>query len=175
MAEYPAHLIRKRYLFDGSPVTIRPIRPQDAPMEQDFVRHLSEDARYNRFMTELRELPAGKLRYFTEIDYDRHLAFVAVLEQNGVEREVGVARYVAPPEGRRCEFAVVVDDAYQGRGLAGMLMHALIDAARRSGFDVMEGIILGGNYKMIKFARQLGFTVHRDPEDPEAVRAVLQL
>lgn len=175
MAEYPAHLIRTRYLFDGTEVTIRPIRPQDATMEQDFVRRLSDDARYNRFMTELRELPARKLRYFTEIDYDRHLALVALLDEGGAEREVGVARYVAPPEGTRCEFAVVVDDAYQGRGLAGVLMHALIDAARRAGFEVMEGIILASNYKMIKFARQLGFKVGHDPEDPESVRAVLTL
>ena len=78
MAEYPAELVRVRTLFDGSQVTIRPIRPEDAPMEQDFVRHLSPDSRYARFMGALKELPADKLKYLTDIDYEHHLALVAV-------------------------------------------------------------------------------------------------
>ena len=77
MADYPAELVRTRHLFDGSEVLIRPIRPEDAPMEQDFVQHLSADSRYRRFMSTLMELPPGKLRYLTEIDYVRHLARIA--------------------------------------------------------------------------------------------------
>ncbi|MCK7491256.1 MAG: hypothetical protein MZW92_05710 [Comamonadaceae bacterium] len=99
MADYPSHLARKRYLFDGTEVMIRPIRAEDAPLEQEFVRHLSDDSRYNRFMSELRELSPTKLKYFTQIDYDRHMAFVATVAHDGGELEIGVARYASGAAG----------------------------------------------------------------------------
>jgi acetyltransferase len=171
MADYPAELVRTRHLFDGSEVLIRPIRPEDAPMEQDFVQHLSADSRYRRFMSTLMELPPGKLRYLTEIDYVRHLALVAIIQRDGHEVEIGVARYVAGPSGTDCEFAIAIDDEWQGSGVAGILMLTLIDAARARGMQRMEAFILASNDKMIKFARQLGFAVHRDPDDPGMVHA----
>jgi acetyltransferase len=175
MADYPAELVRQRVLFDGSPVTIRPIRAEDAPLEQDFVQHLSTDSRYKRFMSTLNELPPGKLRYLTEIDYVRHLALVAIIERDGQAVEIGVARYVAGPQGDDCEFAIAIDDAWQGSGVAGLLMLSLIDAARTRGMKTMEAFILSANDKMIKYARQLGFTVRRDPDDPGMMHAVRPL
>lgn len=175
MSDYPADLMRTRYLFDGTPVMIRPIRREDAPMEEEFVKHLSPDSRYKRFMSTFQELPPGKLKYLTEIDYVRHLALVAVVQQDGQDLEIGVARYVANPSGNSCEFAVAIDDAWQGSGVAGILMLALIDAAKERGMGNMEGIILASNHKMLKFARQLGFALHRDPDDPGMFRALRTL
>lgn len=175
MADYPLELVRQRVLFDGSPVTIRPIRAEDAPLEQDFVKHLSADSRYKRFMSTLNELPPGKLRYLTEIDYVRHLALVAIVERDGQAVEIGVARYVAGPQGDDCEFAIAIDDDWRGSGIAGILMLSLIDAARARGMKTMEAFILSANDKMIKFARQLGFTVRRDPDDPGMMHAVRTL
>ena len=175
MADYPAELVRNRFLFDGSPVTIRPIRADDKPMEQDFVQHLSADSRYKRFMSTLKELPPGKLKYLTEIDYVRHLALVAIIQRDGQDVEIGVARYVAGPSGDECEFAIAIDDAWQGSGVAGILMLTLIDAARARGMKMMEAIILASNDKMIKFARQLGFDVRRDPDDAGMMHAVRAL
>ncbi len=173
--EYPARLVCNRVLYDGTPVCIRPIRPEDAAMEQEFVRHLSADSRYYRFMQKLRELTPNKLDYFTHIDYDRHMAFVATVTRDGREQEIGVARYVANPDGRSCEFAIVVDDAWQGSGVAGLLMAALMDAARSRGFETMEGLVMASNYKMLKFARQLGFSLRRNGADPQMVRVVRAL
>lgn len=175
MADYPVELVRQRYLFDGTPVTIRPIRAEDAAMEQGFVQHLSADSRYKRFMSTLKELPPGKLKYLTEIDYVRHLALVAIIEQEGRPVEIGVARYVAGPSGDDCEFAIAIDDAWQGSGVAGILMLSLIDAARARGMRKMEAFILASNDKMIKFARQLGFEVRRDADDPGMMHAVRSL
>jgi GNAT superfamily N-acetyltransferase len=175
MSDYPAELERTRYLFDGSTVTIRPIRPEDAPMEQDFVRHLSPDSRYKRFMSTLQELAPGKLKYLTEIDYVRHLALVAIIQRDGKDEEIGVARYVANPTGNDCEFAVAIDDAWQGSGVAGILMLSLIDAAKARGMANMEGFILASNDKMLKFARQLGFKLKRDPDDPGMFHALRPL
>lgn len=175
MAEYPQHLVRQRVLFDGTPVAIRPIRTDDSGMEQEFVRHLSEDSRYFRFMASLRELSPKKLKFFTEIDYDRHMAFVATILREGKEVEIGVARYVATENPHSCEFAVTVDDAWQGSGVAGLLMISLEGAARERGFKTMEGIVLATNHKMLKFARQLGFKRNRIPGDADTVHLELQL
>lgn len=175
MADYPQHFVRQRVLFDGTPVTIRPIRPGDSGMEQEFVRHLSEDSRYFRFMGSVRELPPKKLKFFTDIDYDRHMAFVAIIMREGKELEIGVARYVATENPESCEFAVTVDDAWQGSGVAGLLMISLEHAAREHGFKTMEGIVLAGNHKMLKFARQLGFTSHHNPGEADTVHIELQL
>jgi GNAT superfamily N-acetyltransferase len=174
MADYPTRLIQHRTLFDGTPVTIRPIRAEDAGMEQEFIRHLSADSRYFRFMGTLNELPPKKLKFFTEIDYDRHMAFVATILQEGKEIEIGVVRYVATDKPDTCEFAVTVDDAWQKSGIAGLLMIALINAAREHGFKVMEGLVLPSNSRMIKFARQLGFEVHHEMSE-DAVHIELQL
>src|SRR5690606_10446931 len=97
----------------------------DAEKEQDFVRRLSKESRYKRFMGTLKELSPGKLKYFTEIDYDKHLALVAIIDQGGEELEIGVARYVVAPGGEQCEFAIAIDDAWQGSGVAGILMLSL--------------------------------------------------
>lgn len=175
MADYPTELVRTRHLFDGSEVLIRPIRAEDAPMEQEFVQHLSPDSRYRRFMSTLKELAPAKLKYLTEIDYVKHLALVAVIQRDGHEVEIGVARYCAGPSGSDCEFAVTVDDEWQGSGVAGILMLTLIDAARARGMRRMEAFILASNDKMIKFAKQLGFSVHRDPEDAGMMVAERQL
>lgn len=175
MARYPDELIRKRMLFDGSEATIRPIRADDAPIEADFVRHLSPESRYSRFMVTLNELPAAKLRYLTDLDYDKHMAFVATLMRDGKEVEIGVSRYVVDPSGTSCEFAIAVDDAWQGSGVAGILMATLIDTARARGLKTMEGIVLASNHKMLKFARQLGFSQQRVRDDPETVHVVRPL
>lgn len=172
MPAYPDHLSRHHHLFDGTAVTIRPIRAEDAAMEQDFVRHLSEGSRYYRFMALKPELSPQKLRYFTNVDYDRHMALVATVQQDGGEREIGVARYVLNPDGAGCEFAIAVADAWQGSGVAGLLMAALMEAARRRGVKTMEGLVLATNTRMLKFARQLGFALHHVPEDAETVRVV---
>jgi acetyltransferase len=175
MAEYPEHQVRRRILFDGTPVTIRPIRPEDSGMEQEFVRHLSNDSRYFRFMGSLRELPSKKLKFFTEIDYDRHMAFIATVEREGAEVEIGVARYVATETPDSCEFAVTVDDAWQGSGVAGLLMISLENAAREHGFKTMEGIVLASNHKMLKFARQLGFRCYHQAGEIGVVHIELRL
>jgi GNAT superfamily N-acetyltransferase len=162
-------------MFDGTPVIIRPIRPEDSGMEQEFVRHLSDDSRYFRFMGSVRELTPKKLKFFTDVDYDRHMAFVATIVKDAKELEIGVARYVATENPGSCEFAVTVNDAWQGSGIAGLLMISLEDAAREHGFTTMEGIVLASNHKMLKFARQLGFKSHRILGETDTVHIELQL
>ena len=163
------------HVVNGTPVTLRPIRPDDVPLEADFVRHLSTEARYQRFMVTVRELPEKKLHYFTDVDQVRHVALVAAVDRHGQQAIVGVVRYIVDPGGSTCEFAIAIDDAWQGSGLAGILMHALIDVARSRGLGTMEGFVLATNTRMLKFTRQLGFSQQRHPEDRDTVRVVRSL
>ncbi len=88
---------------------------------------------------------------------------------------MGVVRYIVDPAGTGCEFAIAVDDAWHGSGLAGILMHDLMDIARSRGLATMEGIVLATNSRMLRFTRQLGFRQERDPEALDTVRVVRSL
>jgi acetyltransferase len=172
---YPAHLARQGTLSDGAIVTIRPIRPQDAVIEQDFVRGLSPESRYFRFMNTPQELSPRMLSHFTRIDYDLHMAFIAVTARDGRETQVGVARYVADEARQACEFALVVADEWQRKGIGALLMEALMAAARKAGIRVMFGEVLGGNDKMLRFVTGLGFTASPNEADPRLIRVQANL
>ncbi len=175
MSAYPQHLVRPHRLFDGTEVLIRPIRPEDAAIEQEFVRGLSDDSRYNRFMAQLRELTPRKLQYRTEIDYEQHLALIATVQREGREVEIGVARYIVMPGSNSCEFAITVADAWQGTGVAGLLMLDLMAAARDRGLKTMVGFVLATNHRMLKFCRQLGFECHREEGEGDTVHVIRNL
>lgn len=170
-----AALTVTRHVVDDTAVTVRPIRAADLPLEADFVRHLSTETRYKRFLVTVSELSDAKLHYFTEVDQVGHVALAATIARDGREAIVGVARYIVEPAGTDCEFAIAVDDAWQGSGLAGILMHTLIEVARARGLATMEGTVLATNTRMLKFTRQLGFSQQRDPGERDTVRVVRSL
>jgi acetyltransferase len=159
---YPNDLVKRMQLPDGTDIVIRPIRPEDAEMEQEFVRNLSKESRYMRFMQALRELTPDMLVRLTQIDYDREIAFVALTRQDGKEVEMGVARYAINPDKTSCEFALVIADAFQNRGLGGVLMQTLIDTARAKGLRTIDGEVLAHNTGMLKLIQRLGFEKHKD-------------
>jgi len=172
---YPTELVTTWQPREGPQVTLRPIRPEDAEMEQAFVKRLSTESRYFRFMDTLRELTPLMLVRFTQIDYDREMAFVATVPEDGRETEVAVARYVTNPDGESCEYAIVVADGWQGRGLGRRLMEQLIAVARARGLRSMMGHVLAENRGMLALAQQLGFTVGDSAEGPMVKRVLLAL
>lgn len=172
---YPSHLATEYQTSDGLTVTIRPIRPEDADLEQEFVRNLSAETKYYRFMNTLKELSPAQLVRLTQIDYDREMAFVALTDIDGNEVEIGVARYAMNPDGESCEFAIVVADEWQGKGLARRLMGVIIDTARVRGVKYMNGDFLAENRRMIQFVAALGFVLTPHPEDSGLKRGVLAL
>jgi acetyltransferase len=172
---YPARLVSIWQPPEGELVTIRPIRPEDAEMEQDFVRRLSPESRRFRFMDTLRELTPAMLVRFTQIDYDREMAFVATIQRDGREVEVGVCRYITNPDGVTCEYAIVVADDWQRRGLGRRMMGQLIEVARRRGLEAMVGHVMNGNLGMLELCQQLGFVVSDTSDDPSVKRVTLAL
>lgn len=169
---YPSHLITHWQLPDGTDITIRPIRPEDAEIEQEFVRNLSEESRFLRFMNTMNELTPTMLARFTQIDYDREMALIAITKKSGREIEIGVTRYAINPDGESCEFAIVVADTWQGRGIASRLMGCLIGAARARGLKIMQGDILANNNNMIKLVKILGFSIELCEDELTMRRAI---
>jgi acetyltransferase len=172
---YPRELVQRGEMSDGSSLVIRPIRPEDAIMEREFVNGLSERSRYLRFMYALQEISPESLSRFTQIDYDREMALVAVAAPEGEDKIVGVARYYTLPDPKDCEFAIVVGDDWQHRGIARRLMGALVDAARDGRHTRMLGTVLKENRRMLKFAESLGFEVETSAEDPQLMAVSLDL
>ena len=163
---YPTHLIERAQLPNGTDLVIRPIRPEDAEMEQSFVRALSEQTKYFRFMQAIKELTPEMLVRFTQIDYDREMALIAVVVQEHEDVEVGVARYMSRPGGEACEFAIVISDDWHNQGIGARLMHSLMQNARQRGFRIMEGEVLSANPRMLTLMQSLGFRIERDKADP---------
>ena len=106
---------------------------------------------------------------FTQIDYRREMALVAMAEIDGKEEQCGVARYVINPDGRSAEFAVVVGDQVRHQGIATRLMKGLFNAARDHDLTTIEGTVLKNNAPMLKLMSELGFTTRMDPDDAELV------
>jgi acetyltransferase len=156
-------------------MVMRPIRPEDAEIEDEFVRNLSPESKYFRFMRALQELTPEMLVRFTQIDYNREMAFIATTEVEGKEKEVAVGRYVTNPDGQSCEFAVVVGDEWRGKGIGSRIMMALMEVAKSRGLRLMEGEILSENVNMLSLARRLGFTIRSVEDDSGVKQAVRQL
>jgi len=173
---YPSALEFPLVLPDGQAATIRAIRPEDAEIERDFVHRLSEQSRFLRFMFGLQDLTPAMLAKFTQVDYDRELALIVVVRlPDGGEQQIGVARYITLPDEESCEFAIVVSDEWQGKGVARQLFRRLIDVARERRLKIMTGITLRENARMIDLARSYGFETRADTDEPELVRMTLAL
>ncbi|MDH5176731.1 MAG: GNAT family N-acetyltransferase, partial [Gammaproteobacteria bacterium] len=173
---YPGELEHALELEDGQRAILRAIRPEDAALEQEFVHRLSEQSRFLRFMFGLQDLTPAMLSKFTQIDYDRELALIVVLQPaQGPQQQIGVARYITFPDAETCEFAIVVSDEWQGRGVARPLFNKLIAVARDRGLRIMTGVTLRENTRMIDLSRSLGFTTRTDADEPELVRMTLVL
>jgi acetyltransferase len=172
ISPYPAELITS-FVAKGEKFVIRPIRPEDTDAHKALFGRLSpEDIRY-RFFSSMRAMPAELMARMTDVDYAREMAFIAVREETG--ETAGVARLVRnDSDGATAEFAVLVDAAAKGRGLATRLMRAILDWGKTQGVTRINGQILADNAPMLGFIRQLGFTVARIAEEPDIVEATLE-
>ncbi|MEW8459800.1 MAG: GNAT family N-acetyltransferase, partial [Candidatus Thiodiazotropha endolucinida] len=172
---YPVNLVNTTQLPNGTNIVIRPIRPEDADLEQTFTRQLSDEAKYFRFMSSIQELTPEMLTRFTQIDYHNEMALIAVTEDGNHEIELGVARYVINPDKKSCEFALVVSDQWQRQGIGHKLMHQLMEVARDRGMEKMEGEVLSNNFKMLDLMKSLYFHISTSPDDNSIKQVVIDL
>ena len=152
-------------LRDHRHVRLREMRPDDRDEIRQAFGRLSNDSRYTRFMSSVKELSPRMLEAVLHRRTERELGLVAEIDAADGIDIVGGARYHLHPDGESCEFALTVADDWAGVGLASRLMHELIQGARVRGIKHMEGFVLAGNSRMLTLARRLGFSVSSDPDD----------
>jgi acetyltransferase len=184
-----AHPVHSRRTFEALPpfalngsmsngvptFAIRPAGSDDRDRIQSLVRGLSPRSRYLRFFSRIRELAPHWLERFTRYAPGREATLLLVAHGADEEIPVGMAQYAAADLQGRCEFAVVVSDAWQGMGLGTRLVAHVVKMARAAGFKGIEGHVLPENAIMLRLARRMGFEVRRDPRDPLMLRASMEL
>jgi len=174
---YPSELEEEVQLRSGRRVRLRPIRPEDEPAHLRFFERLSpEDVRF-RFFGLVRRMPHSQLARYTQIDYDREMAFIAVDAgaPSGTRSEtLAVVRTVEDPDRDRAEFAIVVRSDQKGQGLGHVLLEKAVRTCRERGVGELVGQILPDNRPMLELARSLGFRRHREAGD-DAVEVRLPL
>jgi acetyltransferase len=168
ISPYPEQYESEEVTSGGLSVFVRPIKPEDAPLLVDLFDTLSRTSIYYRFFGALKELPRSMVVRFTQVDYDRAIDLVAI-ERDGEaeERMLGAARVVTDPDGKRAEFAVLVGDPWQGRGVGARLLENSLRIAKERGIETVWGVVLHENHGMLALARKLGFSTRRSPEPGE--------
>lgn len=161
-ASYPDHFTRKVFLADGSSVTIRAIKPEDAPLLVRFFEALSPQTVFFRFLARLKALPNQWVKYFTVIEYDRDVALVATRGNEESVHIEGVGRIMRHTGATDGELAVVVADDRQGLGLGRILVEDCIRYAAELGMRRVEGLIARDNGRALSLAEKLGFSVSRE-------------
>lgn len=149
---------------DGLKIFIRPVKPEDAPLFTALFKTLTPTTIYYRFFGILKELKPEMLARFTQIDYDREIALVALDETAQTDNMLGVARIMGEPDGKTGEFSVLVGDAWQGKGIGSSLLEKCLVIAEKQGFKTVHGIVLAENRNMLALGKKLGFEIERDPD-----------
>lgn len=170
---YPSEWELETELAGVGGLRIRPIRPEDEVLYEEFFAFVTDEDRRLRFFGAGLGHSHGSLARLTQIDYAREMAFVAIAEGTGAL--LGVVRFVADPDYTRGEYAIMVRSDLKGRGLGWRLMQHLIDYARSEGLAQLHGLVLAENLTMLRMCREFGFSVEADPEDPNLRRVVLTL
>lgn len=165
---YPSELEERVTLRDNSVVMLRPILPEDEPQHAEFIHNVSKEDLYKRFFSDVGEFNHEALANFTQIDYDREMAFVAVDNNDGEGKIIGVSRALINPENTDAEFAILIRSDLKGNGLGKILLQKVIDYCRLKGTIQISGMTMPTNRGMLTLAQKLGFEVDIHFEDGTA-------
>ncbi|MGD0662631.1 MAG: bifunctional acetate--CoA ligase family protein/GNAT family N-acetyltransferase [Syntrophorhabdales bacterium] len=170
---YPSRYISHSTLSDGTDILLRPIRPEDEPLEHELLASLSEATMRARFFSIIKDISHEMLVRYCNIDYDREIAIVAEVREKEKRKLIGIGRLIIDRDFKSGEYAVLVHDDYQGKGLGYKLVDVLIGIAEEKGLERIYGEVLTENEKMLAVCRRLGFTAEWTPDD--VTRVTLKL
>lgn len=173
IAPYPNQYESDWLLEDGTPVLLRPIRPEDEVLVKELLENCSEQTRYFRYFHLIKSFPHSFLIRFTQNDYDREIGLAAFGVPPNPEVMMGVGRLVMAPEGETAEFAVIVADPWQGRGLGEKLIARVREIAQDNGVKSLWGEVLAENVPMLGLVKKMGFTIHSREEGVRRVEMAL--
>lgn len=173
---YPKELEEWITLPNGRKILCRPIRPEDEPAHNRFFSQLSpEDIRF-RFFGLIKELPHSEMARFTQIDYDREMAFIAIAADDGRPSEtLGVVRAISDPNNRTAEFAIIVRSDLKGQGLGQLLLEKMKCYCRERGTGKMVGQVRTDNTAMLGLAKHLGFSATLMHDETDVMEVTLLL
>ena len=167
IAPYPEAEESHEITEDGTRIFIRPIKPEDAPLFTDLCRELSPTRIYSGYFDGLKALSPQMLARFTQIDYDREIALVALDDDPEIDRMLGVARIIGDPDGKEGQFAVLVGDPWLGKGIGSNLLKKCLSIAKQRGFQWVRGLALKKNTRMLAMGKKLGFGMKKKPDSEE--------
>jgi len=170
---YPTEWQRQIKLQDGTAILVRPVRPEDEPLYLPFFAAVTPADLRLRFFAPVKEFSHTFIARFTQIDYARAMAFIAIEEATGAM--LGVVRLHADADYVSGEYAILVRSDLKGRGLGWLLMKFIIEYARAEGIRSIHGQVLQENTTMLDMCRELGFQIVSDPQEPSCVVATLPL
>jgi len=146
-------------LKNGQEVLLRPIKPEDEPLWIDWFQSLSEESIRYRFFQMLKDTPHEVRVRYCNVDYDREVALVAEMVENGKRKILGVSRLSVEPDGKHGEMAFIVSDYWQGLGLGTKLVDYSLDIAKDKGVENVYAIMLQDNYRAISLTKKMGFAI----------------
>jgi acetyltransferase len=161
ISPYPAHHEATVQLPGMGELLIRPIRPEDAPLLSELFETLSPQSIYYRFFSPIKQISPATLARFTQIDYDREIALVAIQGSFPSEKLLGAARVILQRNLKDAEFSVLVGDPWQGKGIGAHLLATCLGIARERRFGKIWGAVMPENKGMLALGRKLGFTIAR--------------
>jgi len=146
-------------LRDGRTVLLRPIKPEDEPLWLEMFQNFSEESIRFRFFQIIKDTPHEVRVRYCNIDYDREIAIVAELTENGRRKLLGVTRVSLEPDRKTGEIAFIVADPWQGLGLGTKMVDYVIEICKDMGVETIYGIMLQDNQKAINLMKKMGFTL----------------
>jgi acetyltransferase len=161
ISPYPRKYETLWKLRDGRTVLLRPIKPEDEPLWLEMFKNFSEQSIRYRFFRPIKDTPHEMRVRFCNIDYDREIAIVAELTEEGQRKIIGVVRVPIEPDKKTGEIAVIVADPWQGLGLGSKLMDYMIEICRDKKLETIYGIMLNDNQQIINLLKKMGFTIKR--------------
>ena len=170
---YPTKYIMTWRMADGTEVLLRPIKPEDEPMEHEMLSSLSEKTMRERFFQAIKHITHEMHIRFCNIDYDREMAIVAELREGEKRRIIGIGRLIIEPDGKTGEFAVVVQDDFHGKGLGYKLVDMMIGIAQEKALEEVYALVQSDNTRMLSVCKKLGCAIEQLPE--KLSRVSLQL
>jgi acetyltransferase len=173
ISPYPQELMSEWTIEDGTEVLIRPIRPEDEPMEKELFNRISRQTEYFRFFGYIGKVTHEMLARFTQIDYDREIALVAEVEEEGQKMIAGVVRLVADANNDSAEFAILVGDQWQGKRLGSRFMDLIMEIAERRKIKKVYATVLNANVTMLHMFRKRGFQIKTEDTESSYAEKVL--
>ncbi|MCB9293007.1 MAG: bifunctional acetate--CoA ligase family protein/GNAT family N-acetyltransferase [Lewinellaceae bacterium] len=173
ISPYPEKYSKAVLLRSGQVASLRPIRPEDEPLEAQMLENISQQSLYFRFFGYVPQVTHDFLTRFTHIDYDREMAIIAEVEEAGVKKMAAVVRIISDAWGEAAEYAILVADPWQQQGLGGQMTDYIIDIAREMGIKKLYASVLAANKGMLTLFEKKGFVIER--EDFDTFHAELML